>query len=1043
MFIHSTVKTFAALAGILLIGGAGPWWVRSPGNEAPEQKKDAPIVAEAQPISEPAKKDNKTELPKKERPETNDDAAKAEAEKVKAQLEQLKGTWKVVYSEGEPPAVKLPKGAKLRKPAFYMIDKDHLTWDNGNPDDPDRLVRFHARYPHEQDWLPFDVIDIGRDNTFLQTDTVYGRYAFVGERLRIRWSVADRPWSVSTQLFWEKPSYSILLQRADANDPQAVAKEKAAAAPELQSLQGRWRITKVVGAPDYYTEVGHDFLFQGDRLKILSRDTDDVRHSFNPILLQIRTSPKQIILFNDDGDRTYSGVYRHERDRLDICWRVDRRGPYDDEKKDDNGGAPNKFEVGKDSKTIQLIRLERVDAAAEQAAAEKTRLADLQKAVVATLQNEVIRLYATRFPSDSSDTILWALGNLKDAQLALARDKISRLQITESYLQHLVAIEALRKAEREAGETAAHEVAQVKAKRLMAELLLEIENGRKTDAPSAADAPAKKSTTNMGDKHQEEARANDELTAAEKERAKAELEQRMKGTWRVVYSEGELPTVKLRTGEALKKPAFYLIDNDHVTWDNGDPDDPARLVRFHMRYPDGSEIEISQNDRFPKAGSGFWASRLGRGDPLLSTQNTDDTAPQAETIYGRYAFVGEKLRLCWSTAGHPDTFSTKQFLEKINYSVILQRVDANDPQTAAREKAGAAPELQLLQGRWRITKVVGAQDDDAKVGHDFLFQDDRLKILWRDIDDIARSFGPIVLTTGANPKQIAFFNDEKPFAKSGIYRLENDRLEICWRVDNRDGKGESPRMFEASNVSKTIQLIQLERIDAAADKTRPLNLQKALVESLQARVTGIERGFRRQRRFPNFVNGAEPRTTLLEAAERLIETQLALATDKKSRIQVLDSYLQRLLRYERDFKADNRTDLEMTQVKANRLMAEILLEKEKGQAADKMRLVDLQKALVETLQAQVNGIENEMWGEYSIITFLQAAEKLMEAQLAIATDKKSRIQVMESYLKRLLGYENTYLKYELFGGKHGPIVYGIIKAKRLMAEILLEKEKGK
>ena len=35
-----------------------------------------------------------------------------------------------------------------------------------------------------------------------------------------------------------------------------------------------------------------------------------------------------------------------------------------------------------------------------------------------------------------------------------------------------------------------------------------------------------------------------------------------------------------------------------------------------------------------------------------------------------------------------------------------------------------------------------------------------------------------------------------------------------------------------------------------------------------------------------------------------METQLALATDKKSRIQVVESYVQRLLRYESAFKAE-------------------------------------------------------------------------------------------------------------------------------------------
>ena len=118
---------------------------------------------------------------------------------------------------------------------------------------------------------------------------------------------------------------------------------------------------------------------------------------------------------------------------------------------------------------------------------------------------------------------------------------------------------------------------------------------------------------------------------------------------------------------------------------------------------------------------------------------------------------------------------------------------------------------------------MGARDDDTKVGHDYLFQGDGLKIQWRDTDDITRSFGPIVLTIDVNPKQIAFFNDEKPFAQSGIYRLEKDRLEICWRIDNREGKGEAPRKFEADKDTKTIQLVQ-----SLNESTRPVRAKYPL-----------------------------------------------------------------------------------------------------------------------------------------------------------------------------------------------------------------------
>jgi len=170
-------------------------------------------------------------------------------------------------------------------------------------------------------------------------------------------------------------------------------------------------------------------------------------------------------------------------------------------------------------------------------------------------------------------------------------------------------------------------------------------------------------------------------------------------------------------------------------------------------------------------------------------------------------------------------------------------VDANDPKITAKDTAADAPGLQSLQGRWRLTHFAGTHTDDAKIGRDFLFRGGRLKILWRDVDDIARPCGPTLLNTAANPKQIVFFNDDACRAQSGIYRLDKDRLEICWDIDDRDEKG-IPSKFEVGNDSKTIQLIQLERVDAvaeqaAADKTRLIQISLAATGSqVSARSVG-------------------------------------------------------------------------------------------------------------------------------------------------------------------------------------------------------------
>jgi len=193
MILNSIAKRFAVLACALFIGGAGLWWALSPNKNAVEQKTDAPNVAEVPAEKGPKNGDGKTDVKNKEEFQTADNAARLEEERAKARLEQrVKGTWKVVFAEGEPSAVKLAGGGSLKKPAFYLSDKDHLTWDNGNRDDPARLVRFHLRFPNRQE------IEISRDSALpqyaitremgaplLSSESVFGSYAFVGERLAL------------------------------------------------------------------------------------------------------------------------------------------------------------------------------------------------------------------------------------------------------------------------------------------------------------------------------------------------------------------------------------------------------------------------------------------------------------------------------------------------------------------------------------------------------------------------------------------------------------------------------------------------------------------------------------------------------------------------------------------------------------------------------------------------------------------------------------------------------------------------------------------
>ncbi len=351
-----------------------------------------------------------------------------------------------------------------------------------------------------------------------------------------------------------------------------------------------------------------------------------------------------------------------------------------------------------------------------------------------------------------------------------------------------------------------------------------------------------------------------------------------------------------------------------MTWDNGNDADSARLVSFQLR--------LSEPDQEKK---GIEISLAG-------------TFKEPDLLSGSFKLDGERLEISWFSRGR-DEFSKKQGIRADAYrfySVLLQRVNSNDPQTAAQEAAAEAPDLQALQGQWRIAKVVGAPDDDVQVGHHFLFQDNTLRILHRNADDITRPTGPVLLKTTENPKQIVYLHRDLVFlersydTRRGIYRIDKDRLEICWRIDDRVQKEAVPTKFEVGNDAKALQLISLERVTPAAakgadEKGRLVDLQKALVETLQAQVDSLES------RMPA---GRDSLITILQASEQLMNAQLELATDKKSRIHVLEASLQRLLLYEKlklsELNAGKATAHEMAQARAKRLATEILLEKEKA-----------------------------------------------------------------------------------------------------------------
>ncbi len=124
MALHSTVKPFALLMGILLVGGSGLLWGLSVGPDAAEPKKPALSAAAAPEKNDTASDKDKPGVKKAELKE-NTAAAPEDKKEGASDLDQLKGTWKVVFSQGGTPDYKLPKG-ELQKPKFYLIDKEAL-----------------------------------------------------------------------------------------------------------------------------------------------------------------------------------------------------------------------------------------------------------------------------------------------------------------------------------------------------------------------------------------------------------------------------------------------------------------------------------------------------------------------------------------------------------------------------------------------------------------------------------------------------------------------------------------------------------------------------------------------------------------------------------------------------------------------------------------------------------------------------------------------------------------------------------------------------
>jgi uncharacterized protein (TIGR03067 family) len=120
-------------------------------------------------------------------------------------------------------------------------------------------------------------------------------------------------------------------------------------------------------------------------------------------------------------------------------------------------------------------------------------------------------------------------------------------------------------------------------------------------------------------------------------------------------------------------------------------------------------------------------------------------------------------------------------------------------------------ELELLQGTWRV--VVASSGNANKDTRLSMFSLEIKEEKYRmHIRNIPESTGTFKLSTNPKPKHIDFFSDQSATPKEpkmGIYKIEKDRLTMCW--DTSSFVPERPTDFVIEKPNRRILLI-LERV---------------------------------------------------------------------------------------------------------------------------------------------------------------------------------------------------------------------------------------
>ncbi len=133
-------------------------------------------------------------------------------------------------------------------------------------------------------------------------------------------------------------------------------------------------------------------------------------------------------------------------------------------------------------------------------------------------------------------------------------------------------------------------------------------------------------------------------------------------------------------------------------------------------------------------------------------------------------------------------------------TAVLTAVACPAVMTADEAGDDGKKELAALEGKWNGVKNVDNNGNVGVKGDPILIEGNKMHVAIRGR---VTFIGKIKIDPKAMPKTIDFEYIEGPGGvvgktKLGIYKLDKDRLEICW---NSDGDKERPRKFTTDKLT--------------------------------------------------------------------------------------------------------------------------------------------------------------------------------------------------------------------------------------------------